>query len=48
MSRDCTLNAFHVHINAKSVNQFPADKRKFTPPRFGKECKRQCREDMLL
>ena len=31
---------FHVHINAKSVNQFQADKRKFTPPSFGKECKR--------
>ena len=29
---------FHVHINAKSVNQFPAGKRKFTPPKFGKEC----------
>ena len=36
---------FHVHINTKSVNQFPAGKRKFTRPRFGMECKRQCRED---
>ena len=26
---------FHVHINAKSVNRFPAGKRKFTPPSFG-------------
>ena len=33
---------FHVHINAKSVNQFPAGKRKFTPPSFGKECIRCC------
>ena len=39
---------FHVHINAKSVNQFPAGKRKFTPPSFGKECKRQCREDAAV
>ena len=29
---------FHVHINAKSVNPFPAGKRKFTRPSFGKEC----------
>ena len=39
---------FHVHINAKSVNPFPAGKRKFTPPSFGKECKRQCREDAAV
>ena len=39
---------FHVHINAKSVSQFPAGKRKFTPPSFGKECKRQCREDAAV
>ena len=38
----------HVHINAKSDNQFPAGKRKFTPPSFGKECKRQCREDAAV
>ena len=38
----------HVHIKAKSVNQFPAGKRKFTPPSFGKECKRQCREDAAV
>ena len=41
---------FHVHINAKSVNQFPAgSKRKFTPPSFGKECKRhhRCRSSQL-
>ena len=29
---------FYVHINAKSVNQFPAGKRRFTPPSLGKEC----------
>ena len=34
---------FHVHINAK----FPAGKRKFTPPSFGKECQRQCREEAV-
>ena len=39
---------FHVHINAKSVNRFPAGKRKFIPPSFGKECKRQCREDAAV
>ena len=41
---------FHVHITAKSVNQFPAGKRKFTQPSFGKECKRQieCREDAAV
>ena len=39
---------FHVHINAKSVNQFPAGKRKFTPPSFRKECKRQCYEDAAV
>ena len=39
---------FHVHINAKSVNQFLAGKRKFTPPSFGKECKRQCCEDAAV
>ena len=39
---------FHVHINAKSVNQFSAGKRKFTPPSLGKECKRQCREDAAV
>ena len=43
-----SLGLFHVHINAKSVNQFPAGKRKFTPPSFGKECKRQCREDAAV
>ena len=41
----CSSGLFHVHINAKSVNKFPTGKRKFTPPSFGKECKRQCRED---
>ena len=39
---------FHVHINAKSVNQFRAGKRKLTPPSFGKECKRQCHEDAAV
>ena len=39
---------FQVHINAKSVHPFPAGERKFTPPSFGKECKRQCREDAAL
>ena len=39
---------FHAHINAKSATQFPAGKRKFTPPSFGKECKRQCREDAAV
>ena len=39
---------FHVHINAKSVNQFPVGKRKFTPPSFGKECKGKCREDTAV
>ena len=39
---------FHVHIHAKSLNQLPAGKRKFTPPSFGKECKRQCREDAAV
>ena len=28
---------FRVHINVKSVIQYPAGKRKFTPPSFGKE-----------
>ena len=42
------LGLFHVHINAKSVNQFPAGKRKFTPPSFGKECKWQCHEDAAV
>ena len=39
---------FRVHTDAKRVNQFPAGKRKFTPPSFGKECKRQCREDAAV
>ena len=39
---------FQVHINAKSVYQFPAGKSKFTPPSFGKECKRQCHEDAAV
>ena len=43
-----TSGLFHVHINAKSVNQFPAGKRKSTPPSFGKECKRKCREDAAV
>ena len=43
-----SMGLFHAHINAKSVNQFPAGKRKFTPPSFGKECKRQCREDAAV
>ena len=43
-----TYAKFHVHINAKSVNQFLAGKRNFTPPSFGKECKRGNAVKMLL
>ena len=32
----------------KSVNQFPSGKSKSTAPSFGKECKRQCREDAAV
>ena len=39
-----TSGLFHVHNNAKSVNQFPAGKRK-----FWEEMKtRQCREDAAV
>ena len=42
--RDC----FTFIYLCKKRQSIPAGKRKFTPPSFGKECKRQCREDAAV
>ena len=42
------VHVYTYAINAKSVNQFAVGKGKFTPPSFGKECKRGNAVKMLL